>query len=405
MKNKLFIKCVNSFDHIDWIVFSAKGDVIDKQDNAKISDLANKVNLKDCQINLLIGTSDLVIKKVNLPKKFNANHFNKIVPNILEEDIISNIETIHFSYGKIHDSQIVVAIVTHDKLKQWLETLKISNLQPDTISPLCLSMNIKENEWQIWIENSSCMVRINAMMGFYLELDLLPTMLQNIYHNESIKPNKIILSGPDDASIRSVSFSNFPEIAQLIEYRKIDVWDAFNTQPKSINLLHDSFAKTDTVSKQHQLILHCFLLVSFILCILFGLEIKDTISYSRIQKDQTAQINEIYKSIYPEATTIVSPKQRIERDLNTLQTKTGSIFYDSLYQVGKSLNQYKALLLKSISFKNQALTITVETTNYAEIERLISDLKSNNLVVNQNKTEHQKDKLSAVLTITRNQAK
>lgn len=405
MKNKLFIKCVNSFEQIDWIMFSAKGDVIDKHVNGKISDLSNKINLNECQINLLMGTSDLVIKKVNLPKKFNANHFNKIVPNILEEDLISNIENIHFSYGKIHDSEIAVAIVTHEKLNQWLEILKLNNLQPDVISPLCLSMNIKENEWQIWIENSSCMVRINAMMGFYLELNLLPTILQNLYINEVNKPSKIIISGADDAAIHSLSLSKFPEIEQLIEYRKIDVWDEFNTQLKSINLLHDSFAKMDTVSKQHQLMLQGFLLVCFILCILFGLEIKDILSYRKIQEIQTSQINEIYKSIYPEATTIVSPKQRMERDLNTLQTKTGSIFYDSLYQVGKSLNQHKSLLLKNISFKNQALTITVETTNYAEIEQLISDLISNNLFVNQNKTEHQKDKLSAILTITRNQAK
>ncbi len=236
MKNRLIIKCLNSFDSIDWVVLSANGDIISNDENDSLSELIKKVKLDDCHIHLLMGTSDLLIKNVNLPKKYSATHFRKIVPNILEEDLVSNIESIHFSYGKIQNSEIAVAIVAQEKLQNWLETLKQFNIQPDAIYPLCLSMNYTPNEWHVWVENNACVVRTSAMMGFYVETQLLPTLLHRLYLDEQVKPLKIVFSGKDHHAVKSISFTQYNELNSLIDYNKYHVWDAFNTELRSINL-------------------------------------------------------------------------------------------------------------------------------------------------------------------------
>ncbi|MGD9592952.1 MAG: type II secretion system protein GspL, partial [Candidatus Berkiella sp.] len=360
MKNQLYIKCINSFDHCDILLLGPKGEVISQFENESINNASQKINLNESNITLLIGTPDIVIKSVALPKKMSSSHINKIVPNLLEEDLISNVETIHFTYDKQHDSQITVAMLSHDKMQNWLEALKNAGVNPQAIYPLCLSLKANKEQWHVWIESDSSIVKIDSNRAFFIETNLLPALLDQLYQNESIKPNIIMVSSNNIDSAKSILSDQNHEFYQKINFRKSPIWEAFDIENNHLNLLHHEFANQDNQSKKQQLYFHGALFILFALLTVFGLALKDIYIYSKIKKDQSNKIEAIYKSIYPQATSVVSPKARIERDLAAQSTASGSVFYDSLFQVGKLLNENKAITLESIAFNHQGLTITIE---------------------------------------------
>ncbi len=400
MKNKLLLKCSDSMDSIDWLLLDPNGKILEKSENKNLLDLTKRVDLINNKIYVLMVSSDILIKKIHIPKKTNQSKLTKIVPNILEEDLMTGIDSIHFSYGKVHDGELTVALVSNEKLQFWIDKLKENNIKPDVLSPLCLSLNSKENEWQIWIDKGAAVINTGPNSGFSIELDQLGLFLNYLYSNIDIKPNKITVTRSSKDS-NKISFDEYPDIAKIIHYNELSVWDVFNKDNKNINLLHHSFGDIADDVNHRRILIHGLILFLIAFFVFTIVEIKYIYSYENLNRELNDKISSIYKDLYPNATDVVSPKLRIERDLNSLSNKEGGAFYDLAFNVGTILSQNQQITLTSLAYKNGALVITVEATTNQSLDSFKSQLKKLPLHIDQKTTTQQKDKLSAVFSITK----
>ncbi|MBS0287057.1 MAG: hypothetical protein JSR17_07165 [Proteobacteria bacterium] len=398
MKNQIFIKCSDAFDTADFLVLNMQGVVVDRIENGKLAELAQKIKHDESEITILIASSEIVIKQVTLPKKFNSKYLSKIVPNILEEDLVSSIDSTHFSFSKVVDSKLSVAIIAQDTLKSWLEKLKSYQLEPDRLCPLSLSMDPKAHEWQIWIDNNTSIVKTDPMMGFCIETTQLPIILNRLYQTQTEKPHKIQLFATNEALLNAINFKDYPALLPLVQNNISSLWEVFHVKQKSINLLQSTFAKQYQLTKYKDKVKHGIAAFIVVVALIFGFQITDILSYSKIKKQQQSEIEAIYRSVYPNATEVVSPKLRMERDLKSANILAGG-FFDLLLNTGIALNTNKNINLKNLTYKQGALTLTIETAGYTDVEKFIKALNNNKLDVKQDKTEQHKDKLSAILIV------
>ncbi len=390
-------------DSIDWIVIDPNGQILEKSENKNLTELSKRADFINNKIYVFMVSSDILVKQINIPKKTNQSKLNKIVPNILEEDLMTSIDTIHFSYGRVHDGKLTVALVSNDKLKFWIDKLHENNIKPDVLSPLCLSLNSKENEWHVLIDDGSSVINTGPNSGFSIELPQLALFLNYLYNNNEIKPNKIIISRPKSASANIIDVEQYPNLSKIIHYQDQPLWDAISKDNKNnINLLHHSFAHQADETKNKRFITHVIILFFVTFFILTIAEVKYIYSYENLNTELNDKISSLYKELYPNATDVVSPKLRMERDLKALSNASGGAFYDLAFNVGTILSQNPQITLTSLSYKSGTLVITVEATSNQSLDNFKTQLKKSQFHTEQKTAEQQKDKLSAVFSITKN---
>lgn len=401
MKKRIILKITDPFSTADWVILSPTNEIISKGQDEKLSELTNKIDFKELETIILISSTDIVIRQIKLPKKIPYHKLPKLIPNILEEDIISNIESIHFSYLKpTPDGNMAVAIVSKDKLTKWLAILQETHITPDKIYPFCLAMKGSENKWQVWIENNLGTVKTGQEAGFTIDNPQLEKFLNYTYLNAQTKPEIINVSAP---SALPPVFEKFPTLNKISQYYSSSVWDVCDKNLSTINLLQNFFSTPQYFKKYQKLFLALIAPFIFIFLLAIILEIKNIITLKNETTNVEDQISQITSSLYPHDHDI-NPRLKFENELKTSSYTAGD-FYNQLFLVGKSLNMNQMITLKNLSYRNNTLTITIEAPNYHDIEKFIAQMEQSKLTVHQTKTEQQVNKLSALLTITQSNKK
>src|SRR3990167_2701534 len=88
------------------------------------------------EVLVLVPAEDIVLTQVQLPK-MNRSRLLKALPFALEDQLIAEIDTLHFATGAYQaEGHLPVAIVSHQKMKSWLAQLQILNIKPDQFIPV-----------------------------------------------------------------------------------------------------------------------------------------------------------------------------------------------------------------------------------------------------------------------------
>lgn len=399
--NILNIISDDKFDRVDWALLSPKGIVIDKGENELLSNLVKKIDQKGTKIRVLLATADINIREVTVPKNISKAMVQKIVPTLLEDELLSNVETIHFSALKKSADKVTVALVSKEKLSEWQQVLSSLGITPQAISPLCLFLNTPDAACGIWLRNNLAVVKVDEGVGFVFEPENLPMLLQAYYEKQQKNPHSILFLNSNDELASKINFAAYPELMALQEKQAVGVWQAVDVEQKNINLLPEietfGFQKLNI----KKLFYHALGIMLFAFILSLCLEIWTIVKLGKKNEELTAEIQTVYKQLYPHATEVVSPQLRIQGEIKSLtNAKTGS-FYELLFTAGDSLQQNPNILLQSLNFKNEKLSLTIETNTYPEIEKLIAQLKKTSLMVKQESTEQQDKKYKATISLTK----
>jgi len=399
--NILNIISDDKFDRVDWALLSPKGIVIDKGENELLSNLVKKIDQKGTKIRVLLATADINIREVTVPKNISKAMVQKIVPTLLEDELLSNVETIHFSALKKSADKVTVALVSKEKLSEWQQVLSSLGITPQAISPLCLFLNTPDAACGIWLRNNLAVVKVDEGVGFVFEPENLPMLLQAYYEKQQKNPHSILFLNSNDELASKINFAAYPELMALQEKQAVGVWQAVDVEQKNINLLPEietfGFQKLNI----KKLFYHTMGILLFAFVLSLCLEIWTIVKLEKKNEELTAEIHTVYKQLYPHATEVVSPQLRIQGEIKSLTNAKTASFYELLFTAGNALQQNPYILLQSINFKNEKLSLTIETNTYPEIEKLIAQLKKTSLMVKQESTEQQDKKYKATISLTK----
>jgi len=348
---------------------------------------------------VFVPTENIIILQLRLPhlKNISANRIEPLLyaaENALSEDI----DELDLTLLNVDKSTGIytVALFRKSLLDKWFEKLAEANALPVVVLPDFYLVPYEiESSWSLFCEKDKCLVRTGLHTGFCVEQ-------QNFkFYFESV--------------LNSTTFSEAPEIVLPPSIQYLCLYNAGNLEHNTIplhssvkNIVDDSKQQKslwELAKEKHQLLPDINLLenhpenvyfsqtrklkqwiwptalLGLWLVILLASGVSEYIYLTIQNKSIDQKINQLYFDLYPQATEVTSPKERMQQDLKFAKISKES-FWAGLINIDSALDAEPKTTLKSIRFENHQFQLTIVSQGGVDVlERLNTGFKNKGLQI------------------------
>jgi general secretion pathway protein L len=375
MENKLLIYILDrALEKIYWFYFNEKGEKSFSQKPVTLSECP-KLDIKP-EIIVLFPTEEILLTEVDLPPTKRSQQ-GKVALFALEEKLADEVQNLH---AIVVNS--AVGVIHKILLEEWLEKLKAENIIPDILLPDVLAIPITENRWTKLLIEERALVRRGLYQGFAISKENLQMMI-----------NKLQPVALDDLEMNSEE-AILEMFLQEVETRK------YLLSP--FNLLQGEYKqKTEWLGLASKKVWRIPALLGICWFVLFiGMNLTKYILLSEEDKKVSDEISMLYKTIYPEATSIVSPRERLQKELEQLkETGQNQNSLELIANSGNILKEMPEIEIQNLSFKEGQLSVNIQTKDFQMLEKAVRALEKAKLDVKQSDATRAEEKVIATLAI------
>ncbi len=354
---------------VSWATFDRKKRIT----NSAIGVPLNKVPTCNCRPIILIPSTDVILTQVNIP----SNKLQKIIqaiPYALEEQLIDEVENLHFAVGQPVAGNIPVVVIAKTCLENYLQRLQEVSFQPAVLMPDVFAVPYRSNNWIVMYVDDIVLVRTGLQTGFAIEADNLNFMLQMDVANNP--PEQIMVINHKT----TMDLTNLQALGIPIKTISNNILDGI-IDNKQLNLLQGEYRIQNNNSLRH------WWLTIALGLILGGLYIVEQVMEYRDLSQQrqflNQQITETYRNTFPEARKIVNPKVQMEQKLVALRERqqVNEVFLSTLNKITSALKAIPNLIIKKITFRQQKLDLYLTINNFQALEKFQTNLNKLDITV------------------------
>lgn len=316
---------------------------------------------------------DVVLTEATLPTR-NRKRMLTAVPYALEEQLISDIETLHFALGSIDKlGPVPVAVVERRHMQHWLDRLQAVELRPDALIPEQLALPWQPGSWTVLVEARQMLVRSGALQGFAIDPDLAAVLLRSALQDagdnrpQRLEIHACVAADPELAGI-AADFG-----LELVAHACADplaLFAANYNAEHSINLLQGDYSRNEQLGRLWRpWRLTAVLLVGWLM---LGVGTR-IIDYRHLDHEQHAlqdKIEQVYRQTFPTDKNIVNPRVQMERHLAELGGGNGTGFLELLTLAGPALKATPGLEMKSLRSQNGELELELNMKDLQGLDQL-----------------------------------
>ncbi len=317
---------------------------------------------------------DVVLTAASLPTR-NRKRMLTAVPYALEEQLISDIDSLHFALGSIDKlGPVPVAVVERRHMQHWLDRLQAVELRPDALIPEQLALPWQPGSWTILVEAQQVLVRSGALQGFAIDPELAAVLLRSALQDAGDnRPQRLEVYACVSAS---------PELAgiaadfglELVAHACADplaLFAANYNAEHSINLLQGDYSRNEQLGRLWRPWRLTAALLTGTLILGVGTRIID---YRRLDHEQQAlqdKIEQVYRQAFPTDKNLVNPRVQMERHLAELGgSSSGTGFLELLSQAGPALKATPGLEMKSLRGQIDELELELNMQDLQGLDQL-----------------------------------
>lgn len=369
MQEKLIIYLHNN-QKINWAIVS-DGRIRQQADQDEADGLTQIAEGKD--VIVIVPAEDVLLTVAKLPK-MNYSRTEQALPYALEEQLIDQVDTLHFA--TTHHSfngDLPVAVVAVHKMQQWLAWLQTVGIKPTVLMPCSLSLPFETGKMSLF-SSDAISVRLDTYQGLGCDKNNLQQLFQTAVASKST---------PDP--IREYEFSDVALEA---------------TKNIPINLLQGKYAvkKTKYLHANKILRLIVYLAISWVVLLFLYPAVSSVILQHRLTSIDK-QINAIYRRQFPHANGLIAPKERMEEKLKRLQAQTErSHFLLLIAYVGTAMKE-TPITLKRMDFQNKRLTLDLIANSSENFSAFINSLIRQGLSVKQQNASLIDSRIHAIVLV------
>ena len=383
-----------------WAVVDADGMVRQSASRDNASGLAEIA--EDKEVIVIVPAEKVLLTAVKLPK-MNRSRLLQAVPYALEDELIDEVDALHFAIDEYHaDRDLPVAVVAHEHMQQWLNVLQSFGIQADSIMPAMFALPYEAEAWHVAI-SELVVVRTGLFQGFAGDKQNLATLLDAALMSSLQMPAQIHLH-----NYTNHAFSGVLEIPAKIQedFLKESDWikDFARHAAKnagSINLLQGPYAvKKFRLPQMNKLWkITAGLAIAWVFLLFF----YPALSYFILKHRMNAiedQVAEIYKRNFPQASSIVAPKLRMQEKLQNLNADRGaSRLLLLLGYVGKGMAETPNIKLSRFDFQSNQLSLELTAATSDDFSAFTDYLTQQGLSVKQQNANLVGSRINATLLI------
>jgi len=343
---------------------------------------------KDCDVIVIVPAEDVFLTSIQLPN-MSRSRLQQALPYALEEQLIDDVEKLHFAMGDYQsDKELTVAVVSHEKMQQWLSLLKSWGVRPDVLIPLTYALPFNEEEWSLCIQEMA-VIRTSALQGVACDKTNLTEVLDLALAGAKIKPSQCNIHNYSSQPVSEKIQRTIPCKETMLPSDQLitDITQQAGETP-FINLLQGRYAvKKSKLPALDFLSKTTWSLAKLVLLFLFLYPLGSLFILNNRVKSIDAEITAIYKQQFPNAVSVVAPKMRIQEKLNKLEAQIGENRPLLLLgYIGKSMKETAGIQLKRLDYQQNQMTLVLSAASTSDFSAFTDFLSNSGLTVKQQNT-------------------
>jgi len=351
---------------IHWLIWSEKEQEIiasGELDNAEaLTLLTEKAQTR--KVTCLAPSVDITLKSVVIKGSF-TRQMQQALPYMLEDELASDVDKLHFSVLSKKVDQVEVAICFKAKLQLWLDWLEAAEIFCQRMVPEALALPAAdETQWQALQQGKQWLIREGAFQAWSCEDEMLGDVLALRLQQNTQQVIQSHSSLPDIQVGEWIAATPVLPMQLLAE-------GAIHT---NLNLLTGEFA----IQKENHLQLHKWKGVAIAAGILFMVLVVNLFVKIEQTEQQTlvvkSQVEDVYQAAFPDQGRL--RYSRIKKRLKTLLASANVdkeeagllIILNDLLPAIKAVPSLQISNLKYTS-RNQELSLTISADSFEAFEQ------------------------------------
>lgn len=328
-------------------------------------------------------------------------HIARSLPFMLEEQVATDIEHLHFASVGLDKLELAVALCSVEQMQAWQARLaEIPGIRLWLPEPLLLPW--REGEWCIVLEGDQAIVRYDQCGGFSVERELLPAMLAGLLVGGT-EPESVIFYGGDQAG----DIALLPEGLQArAQWRRGNLYSALllgEAPQPALNLLQGAFATRLPLERWWRE----WRAVAAVFALAFCLQLVATYTdYLKLERENLAlrgAVESSYRKAYPSG-AVVDAETQLRRQLASLRgSGQASGFVHLVEQVGAVIADNAGSSIDSINYnfspRGGEMRMNIVAADFEAVERVRADINKTGLEAVMESSSAQGDKVRARLRV------
>jgi len=340
----------------DWLLIDAEGQI---KTPVQVGAPADAVIGGARRIVVLVPGEEVALHEARVPG--NRQRVLKVIPFVLEEQLASDVEDLHFAVGRtLGDERYPVAVVERRQMDAWAQLLREAGISAHQWVPETLALP-RDDGWGLMLDGERILVRSDDYAGFACDADSLPIMISLLAGEDQL---------PETARVygsRAVELVGVDVELDSSQLQPLDILARGWSQGPLIDLLQGAYSRREEWGR----LLRPWKATAALLLagVLVGVS-GAGLNYYRLTQQQSqlqADIEALYKKTFPAARRIVNPRLQMEQELKKLQRRAGGTSADFL-----------GMFAETASVVRTAQGISVQGASYRD-GRLDLDLQADNL--------------------------
>lgn len=339
---------------------------------------------------VLIPAVDILITSVNIPTR-NRQRLLQAIPFSLENELTEDIDQLHFAAGTMDSDGITpVAVISRQKLDDWLEKLDSAGIEPLGFYPDLLGLPLDSDAWSLYQSDQSLQIRTQSNLGYSADAinggELLKLALQQAGESAPGKLTHYKLK----ESVLSLDLGSIAPECEIIVREVDDLTHLTNLlgnnlkEKEQINLLQGEYQRVDKMTLQWKRWLPAAALGMILVALSIGTTLQEYFHYKQQSTELHAQIRQTFQQAFPNVKRIVDPRVQMEQQLKRMQQGQSGSFaqFASLFVPAASvIKNSPNTTLENISFRDGQLNLQLTIKELQALENLKKTIESKRLNV------------------------
>lgn len=303
------------------------------------------------------------------------------IPYALEDKLAQPVESLHFAFDKqrYQNHHYLISVISKLRMQYIMQLLIKEEIAFDGITVDWFALNANES----CLSENTLLVNESDFKGS-LSADLATTYRQAhpFIHPLAFQDSQTTA----DLALEKKDGDSFTWIAQrLLQTKPLDLCQG--------EMQHGN--DLEWVTKGYQLfaLLCVFWLLSLV--IIKGLTLHSLNQHNQVLDDKIAII---YHDYFPDAKQVISPKFRISQLIGAQSAGSQTHFWFLIDQLATAIKE-NPLLIEQLRYQNKTVLVTLESPDFAQLERLEKQLTALKLKVKQNQASTRGSKVVATLEL------
>ncbi len=327
-------------------------------------------------------------------------HIGSSLAFLLEDQVATDIEDLHFASQPVAKLGLSVAVVSHDAMQEWQDQLSdfpaIARWIPE---PLLLPW--QPAEWCLVLDGESALLRHGQNLGFGIETALLPALLEALVAGNEELPEAVIVYGQDQAADTAL----LPEaLHERVQWRRGSLGSALllsDSAAKPVNLRQGDYAPRLPLARWWRQ----WQAVAAVFAVAFVLQLLATyVDYRQLKQENLelrTAIDTSYRRANPKGAAPEKEKQ-LARQLASLRgTAQSGGFINLMERVGAVIAQRPGTVLASINYSDRAgeMRMNIIAADFEAVEAIRAGMNDAGLAAVMESSNAQGDKVRARIRV------